>query len=377
MSSSINLFVPYFRKQEVLAEIESCLDRGWTGMGFKTVEFEELWGQATGLPHGHFVNSATAALHLALEVSKRVQGWQALDEVITTPLTFVSTNHVILQAGLRPVFADVDEYLCLDPESVAARITPRTRAVMFVGLGGNAGRLSEIAELCRERGLRLILDAAHMAGTRVGGRDAGHLADVTCYSFQAVKNLPTADSGMVCFNETAEDTLARQLSWLGINKDTFTRASSGSYSWDYDVDDVGYKYNGNSIMAAMAIVSLRYLEADNTIRRTLAALYESLLQPLLGSIDIVPTAPDCVSSRHLFQVRVRNREELIKHLQQAEIFPGVHYKTNTEYRMYREWSNACPNATRASSELLSLPLHVQMSELDVARVVSVLADWGV
>lgn len=344
-------------------------------MGFKTIEFEDLWMKATGLPHAHFVNSATAALHLALEVSKRVQGWQAHAEVITTPLTFVSTNHAILHAGLRPVFADVDEYLCLDPQSVAARITPRTRAVMFVGLGGNSARLPEIAELCRVHGLRLFLDAAHMAGTEVGGRDAGHLADVACYSFQAVKNLPTADSGMVCFKDSTEDKLARKLSWLGINKDTFARAASGTYSWDYDVEDVGFKYNGNSIMAAMGIVGLRYLEADNATRRALAAHYESLLQPPPDSISIVPTAPDCLSSRHLFQVRVRDREGLIKHLQKHGINPGVHYKTNTDYRMYREGSEHCPNATRASTEVLSLPLHVQMSDLDVTRVVSVLTEW--
>ena len=192
----IHLFVPTFRIDESLAEIRECLEKGWTGLGFKTVAFEKAWSEHTGLPHSHFLNSASAGLHLAFKLLKEADGWQPGDEVITTPLTFVSTNHAILYEDLRPVFADVDEHLCLDPRSIAERITPRTRAVCFVGLGGNAGRYEEVRDLCRERGLRLILDAAHMAGTWIGDRHAGWDADATVFSFQAVKNLPTADSGM-------------------------------------------------------------------------------------------------------------------------------------------------------------------------------------
>ena len=138
--SPLHLFLPTFRVEECLAEIRECLEKGWTGLGYKTVAFEAAWKAYTGLPHAHFLASATAGLHLAVSGLKRAGAWHDGDEVITTPLTFVSTNHVILYERLRPVFADVDRALCLDPDSVAARITPRTRAVMFVGLGGNPGR---------------------------------------------------------------------------------------------------------------------------------------------------------------------------------------------------------------------------------------------
>ena len=132
----IQLFTPAFRVDECLAEIRECLEKGWTGLGFKTVEIEEAWREYSGLPHAHFVNSATAGLHLAVRLLKEREGWVDGDEIISTPLTFISSNHAILYENLRPVFADVDEYLCLDPASVAERIGPRTRAVMFVGLGG-------------------------------------------------------------------------------------------------------------------------------------------------------------------------------------------------------------------------------------------------
>jgi len=137
----IQLFVPTFRIDETLEQIRECLEKGWTGLGFKTVEFEEAWKQYTGLPHAHYLNSATAGLHLAVRLLKEKFTWQDGDEIITTPLTFVSTNHAILYERLVPVFADVDETLCLDPVSIRQRISPRTRAVMFVGLGGNTGRL--------------------------------------------------------------------------------------------------------------------------------------------------------------------------------------------------------------------------------------------
>jgi dTDP-4-amino-4,6-dideoxygalactose transaminase len=137
----IQLFVPTFRIDETLEEIRICLEKGWTGLGFKTVEFEEAWKAYTGLPHAHFLNSATAALHLAVILLKEQGAWQQGDEIITTPMTFVSTNHAILYEKLSPVFADVDESLCLDPASVREHITKNTRAVMFVGVGGNTGNL--------------------------------------------------------------------------------------------------------------------------------------------------------------------------------------------------------------------------------------------
>lgn len=363
----VHLFVPYFRTDEVLAEIRQCLDRGWTGMGYKTEEFEMAWRLHTGLPHAHFVNSATAGLHLAVAVLKRDYGWEDGDQVISTPLTFVSTNHVILQERLTPVFADVDEYLCLNPVSVEKAITPRTRAVLFVGLGGNFGRLPEVAEVCQRHGLPLILDAAHMAGSwDEAGWHAGYGLDVSVFSFHAVKNLPTADSGMVCFRNEAHDALARRLSWMGISSDTYTR-SKGTYKWRYDVSDVGFKYHGNSIMAAMGLVSLRHLEEDNAHRRLMCMTYDHRLKHLA-----VPTRAGSVSARHLYQVLVDRRDEVVTLMNEQSVYPGVHYVTNTEYPMYAHMS--CPRAFEASERLLSLPLHLHMNASSVVRVSTVLLD---
>lgn len=370
----IQLFVPTFHIDETLEAIRECLEKGWTGLGFKTLEFEAAFKEYTGLPHAHFLNSATAGLHLAVAQLKASEGWADGDEIITTPLTFVSTNHAILYERLQPVFADVDEYLCLDPASVEARITPRTRAVMFVGMGGNTGQFETIRDLCTARGLRLILDAAHMTGTRLHGRHAGHDADVSVFSFQAVKNLPTADSGMICWGDAAMDAMARRWSWMGISKDTYARTSSaGTYKWYYNVDDVGFKYHGNSIMAAMALVALPHVDEDNIFRRQVCAGYDELLA-IEPRIERVPIAPGCEPSRHLYQVLVDNRDEVMAALNRAGIYPGVHYRDNTAYRMYRAASGACPRAARASDRLMSLPLHLRLSRADVERVASALIE---
>ncbi len=369
---SIQLFVPSFRVDECLAEIRVCLEKGWTGLGYKTVEFEGAWKQYTGLPNAHFLSSNTAGLHLALEVLKRRNGWRAGDEVISTPLTFVSTNHAILHAGLAPVFADVDEHLCLDPASVLRRITPRTRAVMFVGIGGNVGRYPEIVEICRERGLTLVLDAAHMAGTRYRGAHVGAEADVAVFSFQAVKNLPTADSGMICFRDAENDAMARKMSWLGINKDTFTRThSQETYKWMYDVEYLGFKYHGNSIMAAIALVQLRYLDQDNAYRRKVVAWYDADLAGIAG-IRRIPLAADCESATHLIQIRVKNRDALIVELNRNEVYPGVHYRDNTDYEMYSYGKGTCPEAHAASTQIVSLPLHLQLERRDVTAITELL-----
>jgi dTDP-4-amino-4,6-dideoxygalactose transaminase len=370
---AINVFVPKFHTEEILAEIRECLEKGWTGLGFKTIEFENKWKEYSGLPYAHFLNSNTSGLHLAVHQLKLQNNWKEDDEIITTPITFVSTNHVILYERLKPVFADVDQFLCLDPDDTERKITPKTRAVMFVGLGGNTGQYERIIEICKKHKLKLILDAAHMAGTRFNGKHVGGEAEVAVFSYQAVKNLPSADAGMICFKDEESDALTRQLSWLGISKDTYQRfnKNEGSYKWHYDVPNVGFKYHGNAVIASIALVQLKYLDEDNQYRNRLAGKYNELLQGN-PAVKIVPVAPDCISARHLFQVLVPKRDKVIQAMHDNQIYPGVHYLDNTDYPMYRYARGTCPNAEKYSQQLLSLPLHLNLTIPDQEKVIKVL-----
>tara|TARA_R110002126_G_scaffold273334_1_gene417853 strand:- start:6 stop:1172 length:1167 start_codon:yes stop_codon:yes gene_type:complete len=385
--NKINVLKPKYRTEEVLDEIKICLDKGWTGMGFKTIEFEEAWKEYTKLPYAHFLQSNTVGLHLALNVFKTQEGWNDGDEIITTPLTFVSTNHSILYENLQPVFADVDETLCLNPESVEKLITDRTKAVMYVGMGGNAGKLNEIKYLCEQYNLKLILDAAHMSGTYTkdvmpGGEaysccHCGWEADASVFSFQAVKNLPTADGGMICFKEEKYDKLARQLSWLGIDKDTYSRSDDeGSYKWRYDVPNVGFKYHGNSIMASIGLVQLKYLDEDNDYRNKITEWYNELLENESWCKLISKTWHTHKSSKHLYQILVdeKKRDEIINHLYKNEIYPGVHYVDNTLYPMYSLYNGTCPRAHKYSKQLITLPIHLDITKDNCIKIVETIKE---
>lgn len=374
---AIQVLKPKFHVDECLDEIRECLEKGWTGMGFKTVEFETKWKEYTGHENAHYLNSATVGLEMAFEILKMENNWSDNDEVITTPLTFVSTNHAILHANLHPCFADVDEYLCLDPVDVEVKINEKTKAVIFVGYGGRVGKLTEIIELCKKHNLKLILDAAHMAGTTVDGVTPGSFngIDVTVYSFQAVKNLPTADSGMICFKDEKLDSICRKLSWLGINKDTYARTTnSGSYKWKYDVEYAGYKNHGNSIMASIGLVQLKYLDEDNEYRNNLALQYNKLFENN-KNIRIIPTTSDSKMSYHIYAIEVDNRDELLEELAQNDIFAGVHYRDNTEYNMYSYAKGTCPNSHKVSERVISLPLHLELTSKDVEKVAGIVNSF--
>lgn len=373
---SIQVLKPKFHVDECLEAVKECLEKGWTGMGFKTVEFENAWKEYTGHKFAYYLNSNTVGLHLAVKILKMRNGWNDGDEIISTPITFVSTNHAVMYENLHVTFADVDEYLCLDPVDVEKKITNKTRAVIFVGYGGRVGRLDKVIEICKKHNLKLILDAAHMAGTRVGGVTPGTWGgvDVTVYSYQAVKNLPTGDSGMICFADGENDKIARQLAWLGINKDTYARSNKGTYAWKYDVDYVGYKYNGNAIMAAIALVQLKYLDEDNARRRQIANMYSEAFRSN-KNIQIVdaPYADEC--SFHIYELIVPNREALLNELAKNDIYGGVHYRDNTEYSMYEYALGTCPKAHSISQKIITLPLHMWLSDEDVCKITEIVNNF--
>lgn len=374
---SIQVLKPKFHIEECLEQVRECLERGWTGSGFKTAEFEEKWKEYTGHANACYLNSNTSGLHLAVNILKRHYHWQDGDEIISTPITFVSTNHAIMYENMRPCFADVDEYLCLDPEDVERKITEKTRAVAFVGYGGRVGKLEKIIKICKKHKLHLILDAAHMAGTRVNGVFPGTWegVDVTIYSYQAVKNLPTGDSGMICFANAELDAECRMMSWMGINKDTFSRTSSGgTYKWNYGVDYLGYKYNGNAIMAAIALAQLPYLDEENAYRRKLCAIYDKAFSQN-DKIQIIDAPYKSECAYHIYEIAVPDREGLLSELAKNDIYGGVHYRDNTEFSMYRYAQGTCPNAHKITQHLITLPLHLYLTEEDVQMIAKIVNEF--
>jgi len=367
---TIPVFRPSYGEREFEA-VREVLASGWVGLGPKTAEFERRFAEYLGVGHAVALNSGTAALHLAMHLAE-VGG----REVITTPLTFVSTNHAILYCGGEPVFADVEAATAnIDPESVARLVTERTRAIVCVHYGGRPCRMDRLLEIAEAHDLVLIEDAAHACGGEWRGRKLGTLGRFGCFSFHAVKNLATGEGGMVVTDDAEAAQRLRRLRWLGISKDTWSRESTVRYSWHYTVEEVGYKYHMHDISAALGLVQLERLDEMNARRAAWAARYDEALAPLEW-IERPVVLPDSRPAWHNYVVQTDHRDALNLYLAERGISTGVHYIPNNHYRMYKRCRGETPVADRIWRRLLTLPLYPDLTEADFDRIVSAIADFG-
>ena len=355
------------------------LSSGWTGQGPESSEFEREFSAHHGFRYGVFLSSATAGLHASVKILRDLHDIEAGKEVLTTPITFVSTNHSILYSQLVPKWVDVSTSLCIDPEKFRSCISRDTRLALYVGMGGNDSGYESTLNYSREASIPLIYDAAHSAGSSKQTFELFGKPDIAVYSFQAVKNLPTGDSGMILTDDVEIAERIRKFSWLGISKSTLERTNSqGKYMWDYDVDHLGFKYNGNDLVAAVARVALRHLEIDNSERRENFKLYE---QTLAGNsvFKLIPHANELYSSRHLIQIECSiDRSDVISFLAERKIQSGVHYKNNLEHSVYRDLRGQAkvPIAEKMSSSVLSLPNFVGLGEDRIVYVANQLKKLG-
>jgi perosamine synthetase len=365
--------IPVFRPsygEEELRLLEQVLKSGWVGQGPKVGEFEAKMASYLGVKHAVAVNSCTAALHLAM---------MALDlresEVITTPMTFVSTNHAILYVGGTPVFCDIErDTLNIDAAKIDALITPRTRAIVCVHYGGHACDLEALQRIAVRHQLKLVEDVAHGCGGEWCGRKLGSIGDVGCFSFHAVKNLATGDGGLVTTNDSALFERLKRLRWMGITRDTWQRGES-HYTWEYDVVDVGYKYQMCDIIAAIGLAQFGKLEAGNARRRQIADRYRSALGDLPWLELPVQRKYATVHARHNFVIHTDSRDALNQHLLARGISTGVHYIPNNHYAMYRPCRGPTPVTEKEWKRLLTLPLFPALTDEDVEFIVKAIREF--
>lgn len=366
----IQLFKPYVT-EEAIAAVSEVLRSGWIGLGSKTVEFEKRFADYVGSKYAVGVNSATSALHLALIAS----GVGAGDEVLTTPMTFVSTNHAILYQQAEPVFVDVEEStLNIDLAKAKDLVTPRTKAIMAVHYGGNPINISKLYEFAKEYDLKVIEDAAHACGASFYGRKIGSFG-LTCFSFHAVKNLPLGDGGMITTDDLEVYEQLLRLRWVGIDRSTFER-NVGKYQWEYDVKELGYKYHINDIASAIGIEHLNMLDSWNKRRQDIVNGYRTGLSHVpVGNLSFVNTTSGAESSNHLCVIRVKNRDAVVDELKKKNIGVGVHYKPNNHYAPFQNCRHGELNVAEAAyREIISLPLHLYLTDDDVLEVCAALCE---
>jgi perosamine synthetase len=300
------------------------------------------------------------------------------DEVIVPPITFVSTVHAVEYVGATPVFADVDpETLCMDPADVARKITDRTRCILPVHYGGQPCDMDAIHALTEGREITVVEDAAHAAGASYKGKKVGSISPLTCFSFHAVKNLAMGEGGALACAEAWQDKWLREMRWLGISKDTFTRTND-VYAWQYFVGRLGWKAHLSDVAACLGREQLKKLDANNARRR---AIWQRYGEAFAGLDFITPLTvrPDCESSHHLCVVKLPDldsRDRMIGHLKERKISPGVHYYPIHMHPYYQDRQASCPVSERVWQQIISLPVYPDLTEQEQSRVIEAVRSFG-
>jgi dTDP-4-amino-4,6-dideoxygalactose transaminase len=307
-------------------------------------QFEEDFSEKFGQPYCVSVNSGSAALETAYELV----GIQPGDEVITTPLTCTATNIPLLRMGAKLVWADIRrDTLCIDREDILRKITPKTKAIVNVHLGGIENDLGPMP-------VPVISDAAQALGVFSG--------DYTCCSFQAIKHITTGDGGMLVVGNEHEYRRAKLMRWFGIDREAKGRNDWQPYKkreMTFDINLLGYKRQMTDIAAGMGIVGLRHYDSVLAHRKRLFALYKQLLR--------VPVIDGIRNTYWLCTILVNGRDKLSKKLREHGIETNLVQVRNDAYRVFGGRVRL-PVLDRVEDNYLSLPLHMGVTEGDVRKI---------
>jgi dTDP-4-amino-4,6-dideoxygalactose transaminase len=371
-------FLPFAMPDIGEAEVESVVETlrsGWLTTGPKVRRFEADFARYVGCQHAVAVNSATAALHLALEAI----GIQERDEVLIPTMTFAATAEVVLYFKATPILVDCrQDTFNVEPDQLEQAITPKTRAIIPVHLAGQACDIDRILEIARDYNLRVIEDAAHALPARFQGKRIGTIGDITCFSFYATKTITTGEGGMATTESPEWAERMRIMGLHGISKDAWKRYTEEG-SWYYEILYPGYKYNLTDIAAAIGIEQLKKCDRFWESRQRCAVLYNEGFRDIPGIITPY-VAPDVQHAWHLYiiqldleQLRI-GRNEFIQLLKGENVGTSVHFIPLHLHPYYRDafkyHPKDFPNASTVYERIVSLPIYPRMTEGDVQAVIN-------
>jgi dTDP-4-amino-4,6-dideoxygalactose transaminase len=351
---------PQLGAEEEAAVIE-VMRSGILAQGPRVAAFESAFAGAMGADFAIATSNGTTALYLAL----LAHGIGPGDEVITSPLTFIATANAIVHTGARPVFADVDDSLNLNPDAAAAMIGPRTRAIVPVHLHGLPCDIKAFARLARAHGLVLIQDACQAVGATIDGTPLGTFGTAV-YSFYATKNLTTGEGGMVTTNDAA------------VAKACASLCHQAYTSSPYIHDAIAFNFRMTEIQAAIGLAQLNRLSQLTQRRKDTARYYD---ENIPTDRFLRPRVDNCGSHvYHQYTLRVRperqeRRDDVRWNLETQGVGTGVYYPVPVHKQPpYRRFQNQpCPVAERAAADMFSIPVHPALSDEDRARVARAVA----
>jgi dTDP-4-amino-4,6-dideoxygalactose transaminase len=343
-------------------DIEAVADvyrSGWLSMGPQTEALERDFAAYTGARHALAVTNGTAALHLICAAAGIGPG----DEVVVPSMTFVATVNAVAYTGAAPVFADIVSVTepWLRPDAVAAVAGARTRAIMTMAYGGHPGCTPAMCALARERGLTLLEDAAHAAGSRVAGRHLGTFGLAGAFSFFSNKNLAVGEGGMVVTDDDEAASRIRLLRSHGMTTLSWDRHRG--HASGYDVVDVGFNYRIDEPRAALARRRLQRLDAENARRRVLDARYRTLLADINGLTAALPPEPDAQLSHHLFTIVLDedvDRAGFRDALAGRGVQTSVHYPPAHRFSTYADAAEL-PVTEDYAARAVTLPMFATMT----------------
>ena len=353
---------------EEISEVTKTLESGWLTMGPKTLEFENNFKTFLDVKYAVSTNSATAALHLALKAI----GLQENDEVIIPTNPFVATAEVITYFNAIPVLCDI-EYTThnIDASKIEPLITNKTKAIIPVHFCGNPCNMDDIVKIAKKYKLYIVEDAAHALPSKYKNKKIGSIGDITCFSFYATKTLCTGEGGMATTNNEKFAESIRINRLHGMSKHAWNRYDKKG-SWHYDIIDNGFKYNLTDPAAALGLVQLnKQMELLNK-REMIANKYDIGFRKI---DSIIPTTltKDATSSRHLYVIKINNRNQVIEDLKTKGIQPSVHfipihmhsyYKNKYNYK-YEDY----PISNLVFEKSMSLPIYPDLTNTEIEYII--------
>jgi perosamine synthetase len=369
--------LPYGRQHlddDDIAAVVDVLRSDWLTTGPKVSAFEQAFAQLVNVQEAVAVTSGTAALHAAMHALGIGPG----DEVIVPTMTFAASANCVVFQGGTPVFADVDpDTLLLDPAHAATQITPHTRAIIAVDYAGHPCNYTALRALADQYGLALVADACHAIGGSYQGQAVGTLADLSTFSLHPVKHMTTGEGGMITTHDSSLAQRMRTFRNHGITTDHRQRQEQGS--WFYEMVDLGYNYRLTDFQCALGISQLRKLPAWVVRRQAIARQYDAAFTEM-PAVQPLAVRGDVSHAYHLYVVRFdldslnAARTDIFAALRAEGIGVNVHYIPVHLHPFYRQHFGTapglCPVAEAAYEVIVSLPMFPQMSDADVADVVT-------